>query len=389
MLTRPEGALAGGVIALLIAGGISTGMSTQPAPTTTSSSSAASAPSSSPAAAAETAVAPAPVPPEVVQVLPAPPPPPAPPAPAPASAAAGPIPAPPEPPQAGCPVPKRSGPRAPPKVLPAPAVADADLPAPVAAGPKAADLDAVAGKGIWVTNWPDTQLDVAGLVARTKAAGLRSIWVRTGGSRQGYYGDRVLPQLVPAAHDAGLRVVAWDFPFLSDPVADAQRAKAALDSGIDAFAPDVETSAEGTYATEQRVALYLSLVREYAGTRPIAATVPRPTELRRKTFPYSAFPAYADLFVPMVYWSCNEPGELVEQSLVELGRLLPVAPAGQGYNMGSEGGRRGLPTRAETWRFLDVAKRGGAVGASLWTIEKVGQDQFAALSDYPWDVTPR
>ncbi len=388
MLTRPEGALAGGVIALLIAAGISTGMATQPAPTIPSSSS--SVPSSSPAPPAETAVAPAPVPPEVVQVLPAPPPPPAAPAPpAPAPAAAGPIPAPPEPPQAGCPVPKRTGPRPPPKVLPAPAVADADLPAPVAAGPKAADLDAVAGKGIWVTNWPDTQLDVAGLVARTKAAGLRSIWVRTGGSRQGYYGDRVLPRLVPAAHDAGLRVVAWDFPFLSDPVGDAQRAKAALDSGIDAFAPDVETSAEGTYATEQRVALYLSLVREYAGTRPIAATVPRPTELRRKSFPYSAFPAYADLFVPMVYWSCNEPGELVEQSLVELGRLLPVAPVGQGYNMGSEGGRRGLPTRAETWRFLDVAKRGGAVGASLWTIEKVGPDQFAALTDYPWDVTPR
>ena len=297
--------------------------------------------------------------------------------------------APPEPPQAGCPVPKRPGGKPyVPKPLAPPAVADAALPAPLPPGPKATDLKPVAGKGIWVTNWPKTDLDVPGLVARAKAAGVRNVWVRTGGSRQGWYGDRVLPELVPAAHAAGLAVVAWDFPFLSDPVADAARAKKALDLGVDAFAPDVETSAEGTHATARRVALYLSLVRSYAGTRPVAATVPRPTPKRRASFPYAAFAPYADLFVPMVYWSCNEPGKLVQQSLRELGRWLPVAPVGQAYDMGSEGGRAGLPTRAETWRFLDAAKRGGAVGASLWTIEKVGDGQWDALRDYPWDRPP-
>ena len=54
--------------------------------------------------------------------------------------------------------------------------------------------------------------------------------------------------------------------------------------------------------------------------------------------------------------------------------------------MGSEGGRAGLPSRAETWRFLDSAKRGGAVGASLWTIEKVSDEQWDALRTHPWDV---
>jgi hypothetical protein len=210
--------------------------------------------------------------------------------------------------------------------------------------------------------------------------------VRTGGSRQGWYGDRVLPQLVPAAHDAGLEVVAWDFPFLGDPVADAARAKQALDAGVDAIAPDVETEYEGTWATPRRIELYLSLVRAHAGDRPVAATVPRPTPRRLASFPYAAFPAYADLFVPMVYWSCNEPGELVAQSMQHLGALLPVAPVGQGYDMGSEGGRAGTPTFAETWRFLDAARRGGAVGASLWTVEQVGAEQWRALSQYPWDA---
>ncbi|MBC7374023.1 MAG: hypothetical protein H7323_08540 [Frankiales bacterium] len=275
-----------------------------------------------------------------------------------------------------------------PKPLPAPLVASAALPRALPAGPKAASLAPVRGKGIWVTNWQQTPVDVIGLVKKAKAAGLTSIWIRTGG-KQGYYGDRFLPRLVPAAHAAGLQVVGWDFPFLSDPVADADRGRRAFRDGVDAFAPDIETTAEGTHATAQRVALYLSLVRSYAGTRPIAATVPRPTPNRLASFPYASFPAYADVFAPMIYWSCNEPGQLVTQSLRQLGRLLPVAPVGQAYDMGDEGGRRGLPTGDETARFLDVARRGGAVGASLWTIEQISPDQLAVLTSYRWDSIPR
>jgi hypothetical protein len=290
----------------------------------------------------------------------------------------------PEKPATGCPVPRNPNlPGWKPTPLKPPVVAEADLPAPVAAGPKAASVYPLSGKGVWVTNFAETPVDVPALVAKAEAAGLRNLWVRTGG-KQGYYGDRFLPELVPAAHAVGLAVVAWDFPYLSDPVADADRARRAFADGVDAFAPDVETNAEGTYATAARVDLYLSLVRQYAGDRPIAATVPRPTPQRRKSFPYKAFVPYADLFVPMVYWSCHEPGELVKQSLRELGALLPVHPVGQGYDMGEEGGRRGVPSRAETWRFLDVAKRGGAVGASLWTVERMGAGQLDALSAYPW-----
>jgi len=52
--------------------------------------------------------------------------------------------------------------------------------------------------------------------------------------------------------------------------------------------------------------------------------------------------------------------------------------------MGDEGGRRGTPSRLETLRFLDAARRGGAVGASLWTVEEAGAAQLQALADYRW-----
>jgi hypothetical protein len=57
---------------------------------------------------------------------------------------------------------------------------------------------------------------------------------------------------------------------------------------------------------------------------------------------------------------------------------------GQAYDMGTDGGRQGTPTAAETWRFLDSAKRAGAIGASLWTYETSGPAQWDPLSKYAW-----
>jgi hypothetical protein len=230
---------------------------------------------------------------------------------------------------------------------------------------------------------------VPGLVARARDAGLQSIWVRTGGNRQGYYGDKVLPELVPAAHAAGLKVVAWDFPFMSDPMADAVRAKQALDAGVDAIAPDVETTYEGTYATPRRVELYLSLVRSYAGTRPVAATDPRPDPEAARDLPVRRLPG---LRRPV-----RADGLLVVQRARRAGRAVDAAPrapccrctrSGRATTWARRAAGPACPPFAETWRFLDAAKRGGAVGASLWTIEQVGPEQWDALRQYPWDATP-
>lgn len=274
--------------------------------------------------------------------------------------------------------------------MPPPAVADAKLPRPVPVGPRHVSLSAVSGKGMWLTTWPASRVDVGRVVAQSRAAGVRQLWVRTGGTKQGYYGPRVLGSLVPAAHAAGIAVIAWDFPTLSDPVADARRAQLALSGEfggqhIDGFSTDIETVSERVYDSTRRVQLYLSLVRSYAGSRPVVATVPRPTAYRLRTYPYATQAAYVDVFAPMVYWSCSEPGALVRDSLEPLRKYhRALSVIGQSYDMGPEGGRHGLPSGREIWRFLDVSKRSGSIGASLYTYDQTHLPQWRALSAYPW-----
>jgi hypothetical protein len=199
----------------------------------------------------------------------------------------------------------------------------------------------------------------------------------------------LLTELLPAAHAAGIAVIAWDFPTLSNPLADVRRARHDLrgrwaGERLDGFSPDIETISEGTFDTDRRVRVYLSRVRRDAGNLPVIATVLRPTDYMLATYPYRAEAPYVDVFAPMVYWSCNEPGLTALDSLRPLAKLRPVHLIGQSYDMGPEGGRHGMPTGREIWRFLDVADRSGAIGASLYVYSSTRRPQWAALGGYPW-----
>jgi len=81
----------------------------------------------------------------------------------------------------------------------------------------------------------------------------------------------------------------------------------------------------------------------------------------------------------------TEPGAAVAEAVSRLARFgRPVHPVGQAYDMTDEGGRPGLPTGREVWRFLDVARRYGALGASLYTWHTVNAEELRAVGAYPW-----
>ena len=240
------------------------------------------------------------------------------------------------------------------------------------------------GKGVWITDFPGDRVRIARDVSLASKDGIDQLWVRVGSTHDGFYGGAILRALVPLAHARHISVIAWDFPTLANPAIDARRARLAFQSGADAFSPDIETPAEGTYLSVARVTQYLARVRSYAGRRAVVATVPQPSLDRLATYPYAAEAPYIDAFAPMVYWSCTEPGAAVANSMKVLSQLRPVLPIGQDYNMASEGGRHGLPSGQEIWRFLDVAHRDGAIGASLYDLESGGPVQLHSLAAYPW-----
>jgi len=297
---------------------------------------------------------------------------------------------------AGCPAPPRPPrPPVPPPWHPSVLVPEAALPEPAPPGGLSADRGPIEGKGMWVWQMPATEGgDVAAIVRRARAAGLRQLWVRVGDSRHGFYGASVLDRLVPAAHRAGMAVVGWAFPYLYDPVADGAWTGRALDwraadgSRLDGFSADIETATEGTMLSARRVAVYLGLARRAAGSRLLVATVFRPTDRLWATYPYTTIAPYVDAFAPMVYWGCTEPGAAATEAMARLAPLRPVHLIGQAYDMGPEGGRSAAPSADETRRFLDVARRGGATGASFWVWQHMNVEEWDAMAAFAWDVAP-
>jgi hypothetical protein len=296
-------------------------------------------------------------------------------------------------PLSGCPPPPPKPGAAVHPWTPAVLVPDNQLPAAPLAAPRVASLAALAGKGMWIWQAKATEGGNGIAVARRAAqAGVQQLWVRVGDSRYGFYNADWLASVVPAAHARGIDVIGWGFPHLYDPVADVNWTNQAMSwvgsdgRGLDGFSADIEMSTEGVQLTAQRAAIYLGMIRPAVGTRPLVATVYRPTDRLWATYPYAAIAPYVDAFAPMVYWGCVEPGAAATQALGRLSKLAPVHLIGQAYDMAAEGGRLGAPPAAEVARFLDVARRNGAVGASFWDWQEMNADEWSALSHFSWPV---
>ncbi|MDQ3978795.1 MAG: hypothetical protein M3314_04500, partial [Actinomycetota bacterium] len=296
----------------------------------------------------------------------------------------------------GCPPPPRPSPGGgapapvyvPPKLVP-----EEELPEPQAPAPWTADLRPLEGKGMWLWKYRQSEGgNPDAIVAKAAAAGLRQLWVRVGDSKDGFYAREVLDALVPRAHRQGIAVIGWGFPFLFDPVADARWTAEALawrspeGHVLDGFSPDIELPADGVAISEKRVRVYLDLVRRAAPSRLVVATVYRPSDrLWPSTYPYAAMAPYVDAFAPMVYWACLEPGATAAQAIERLRTLRPVHAIGQAWDMRVDSGNRGAaPDELEIRRFLDVSRRQGALGGSLWVWHLTGEEQWSALSAFRW-----
>lgn len=256
------------------------------------------------------------------------------------------------------------------------------------------------GTGMWLHEWHRSEGgSAAKVIARSKQVGLTHLYVQTGSSKKGWIGQEVLSELMPATKGTDIKVIAWDFPKLLDPEADARRlARAAWwnQKGapmVAAVAPDVETGAEGTRLSTDRVKRYYAELRKRLPARTaILATVPWPSEKRTGWYPYTATATYSDAFIPMAYWYNRSPSVVTKTSMRWLKRYgLPVMPVGQGYD-----GRLDAPylkpdpaPDKSVARFVYVSREQGAQSISLWSWQTTGRLQWGELAKAAGKVGPR
>jgi hypothetical protein len=245
------------------------------------------------------------------------------------------------------------------------------------------------GTGVWIYQWNHTSHGRArAVVGRARRYGITTLFVRTGSSHDGFTGSAVLRALLPATRGTAIHVVAWDFPELAHPEADARRlARAARTSfggvRVAAVAPDIETGAEGTASSTARVRRYLVTLRR-ALPRGVAilATVPWPSGYRVGRFPYATVAAHSDALLPMAYWYDNSPATVTAASIRYLRRFhKPIQPVGQGYD-----GAIDVPSlphndlRRQVPIFFRTAHGLGVRAVSLWSWQAAPPVTWKALA---------
>ncbi len=244
------------------------------------------------------------------------------------------------------------------------------------------------GKGMWLHYLRQAAgNDPAVLVAQAKAAGLTHVYLRLGSSKDGFYAQGDLDRLLPPAHAAGLAVVGWDFPYLFDAEADAERAAAEIayttptGQRIDAFSADIETRSEGVNISVPAADTYSRRLRELAGPHyPLVATVPRPRY--NAGFPYAEIIRQFDAVAPMVYWLERDPAVEVDQTVSDLAGLgKPIMPVGQAYDAGPEGGPPGSPSKDLVVRFIQAARARGVAGFSFWAWHTATPEEWDAVRE--------
>ncbi|MDQ1689111.1 MAG: hypothetical protein QOK42_2086 [Frankiaceae bacterium] len=255
------------------------------------------------------------------------------------------------------------------------------------------------GTGMWLHEWDKSnQGNAAVIVRRAKSAGVSTLFVRGWSRTGGWEAPHVLRQLLPATKHSDVKVVVWEFVYLQHPVAEARRLAASAKIRVPgaprviAVAPDIETAAEGSRTSYNRVLVYMRALRA-ALPKDVAilGTVPWPSEVRVGKFPYQPVALYSDALLPMTYWYNRSPVAVTQSSVRWLRRYhKPIMPVGQGYD-----GRLDAPwlpkanVPKQVASFLVTAKRAKVPAVSLWSWQTAPLSVWGKLSKARHDFGPR
>lgn len=274
------------------------------------------------------------------------------------------------------------------KATPRPAPSAPAAPKPARAPAQSKPVSPIAGKGMWIYEMNKVGRTPAAIAKLAAARGYTHLFVRVGSGKRGLDTLSAVQWLIPYAHNHGIKVIAWYFPYFTDVKADVARSLRVIRHTIrghrfDGFAADIEP-APGALVYWGTTTAYSRALWKAAGSSYLILVPPRPTTHSIRTYPYGIARFY-DAIAPMVYWGRFDPDMTTAQAIRWLSRYgKDIAPIGQAYDMGPEGGPRGNPPAWETNKFMMAAKRYGAVGVSFWSWQHASGEQIRTIRAFPW-----
>lgn len=262
---------------------------------------------------------------------------------------------------------------------------------------------AVAGKGMWFTNYLTRHADLTKLVADAKAAGVTHLYAEVAISHYGFYAPLSLDRLLPVAHAQGITVIAWVYPTLSNVAADVRMTMQVANyhtprgDHADGIATDVEevTDSASVYS-------YGQLLRGLLGPDMLLVDCAL-HPFTHAGYPYASVAASWNVLAPMDYWhsryshayTAQDVSRFVSTSVVTIraamqeagvAHTIPIEELGQMYDMysGDGAGTGHNPTAMEITADLAAAKSLGCIGASYFEWQTATQSQWDALAAFQW-----
>jgi len=258
------------------------------------------------------------------------------------------------------------------------------------------DISSFQGMGTWVDIYDSSWSRPRDAVHTMAARGVRTLYLETSNfSRPSpfVYKERTA-RFIDAAHDEGLRIVAWYLPGFADIGLDFRRSMAAIrfrtdaGEGFDAFGLDIESPEVGDAGLRSRRLIDLSQrLRDAVGDYPLGAIIASPRAMERNPtywphFPYRYVAAFFDVFLPMTYYSWRVAG--LEGARWYTTKNIVIIRREVGTDqvpIHVIGGIADESTARETRGFVRAVREHGIVGGSFYSFPGTASSEWPILRE--------
>jgi hypothetical protein len=258
------------------------------------------------------------------------------------------------------------------------------------------NIEPFQGMGVWVDIYDDAAwADPAGAVNDMAAHGVQTLYLETSNFHRPFpFVDKQgVAGFVDAAHDDGVRIVAWYLPGFVDVALDARRSRAAIrfrtaaGNAFDGFALDIEAPDVADVGVRTSRLLDLSrALRTFAGeSYPLGGIVPSPRGIVVHKdywpgFPYADLGAIYDVIMPMSYFTWHHPwGPSTHLYLTQNIRIIRREVGSDQVPIHVIGGIAQDASIAQARAFVNVLRERGAIGGSYYTYTGVHGEEWDVL----------